>query len=161
MLRDFVTLGWDEYATIGKHIGGWATDEALYCVEKGYDTKSETFKISYLAHEGRHFKDFNLFPDIDNTNLEYRAKLTELSLAKETLYDLIEFFIDNANSESINPHPVANYSLIKNLSRVLFNSDFENDISKWKKITSEKLNKTAEELNKSTRILSKNYKLKK
>ena len=42
--------------------------------------------ISYLAHESRHFEDYQLFPKLKSADLEYRAKLTELSMANETLY---------------------------------------------------------------------------
>ena len=57
-MDDFITLGWEEYATLGKlYPAGWATKEALYCVRKAYDLSSERFLISYLAHEGRHFED--------------------------------------------------------------------------------------------------------
>jgi len=52
-LEDFVTKGWGNYATINQSIGGWATDDALYCVTESYDIESDEFKIHYLAHEGR------------------------------------------------------------------------------------------------------------
>ncbi|MEG2103167.1 MAG: hypothetical protein RRY99_16840, partial [Flavobacterium sp.] len=64
-MDDFVTLGWSEYATLGRYYpAGWATKEALFCVKKAYDLKSETFRISYIGHEGRHFADYKLFPKL-------------------------------------------------------------------------------------------------
>jgi hypothetical protein len=140
-MDDFVTLGWQEYATLGRHYpGGWANTDALFCVKKAYDLNSENFLVSYLAHEGRHFSDYKLFPDLSGADLEYRAKLTELSLAKETLYNVIEFFIKNGNRESDNAHALANYFVIKDLSRQIFQSDYESDIEKWKQVGVEMIN---------------------
>jgi hypothetical protein len=144
LMDNFVTLGWEEYATLQKYYpGGWATTDALYCVQKGYDLNSEDFLISYLAHESRHFADYKIFPKLTSPDLEYRAKLTELSMAQKTLYQLIKFFINNANYESDNGHPIANYCVIKDLSKALFKLEFENDINKWKNINIKKINKTA------------------
>ncbi|MEM7382109.1 MAG: hypothetical protein AAF361_13050, partial [Bacteroidota bacterium] len=138
-LKDFITLGWMEYATLGRHYpGGWATEEALYCVEKGYDLESENFLVSFLAHEGRHFSDKNFWPELKSADLEYRAKLTELSLAEKTSSSLIHFFIENANKDSKNSHQIANYCLIRDLSLKLFDVPFEKDVDKWDKMGWEK-----------------------
>lgn len=147
LLTDFVTLGWMEYATLGEHhAGGWTTDDALYCVKKSYDLESEHFKISYLAHEGRHFADKRLWPKLRSADLEYRAKLTELSLAKTTALHLIRFFIQNSNKDSKNPHQIANYCVIRDLSRALFNTDYESDPQKWEHIGIKTINKAAKRL---------------
>lgn len=144
LMDNFVTLGWEEYATLDKlHPGGWATTEALYCVKKAYDLKSETFLISYLAHEGRHFSDYKLFPALTTADLEYRAKLTELSMAKETTFTLINFFIVNANYESDNGHQVANYCAIRDLSKIIFKTEFEKDLAKWKALDVESIHAAA------------------
>lgn len=144
MMDNFITLGWEEYATLEKYYpGGWAKTDALYCVQKAYDLSSENFLISYLAHEGRHFADYKIFPKLSSPDLEYRAKLTELSMAQKTLYELIKFFINNANYDSDNGHSIANYCVIKDLSKALFKVEFENDMSKWKAIGIKKINKTA------------------
>nr|WP_299381905.1 hypothetical protein [Allomuricauda sp.] len=143
-MQDFVTLGWEEYATLGKYYpGGWATEDVIYCVEDAYDLESENFRISYLAHEGRHFLDKQKFPELKSVDLEYRAKLSELSLAEESLFDLIAHFTSNANPESTNPHPLANYRVIHHLSILLFQNDFEENMSRWKAVSTKKLNKTA------------------
>ncbi|MGX1930389.1 hypothetical protein [Flagellimonas sp. 2504JD4-2] len=156
-MTDFVTLGWEEYATLGKYYpGGWTANGTIFCVEDAYDLESENFQISYLAHEGRHFLDNAAFPGLDNADLEYRAKLSELSLAKTTLYDIIEGFISNANDQSENPHPLANYHVIKNLSDSLFDNNFEKDITQWKQMPLKKLSKAAYRLLKhNTRMLQK------
>lgn len=147
LMDKFLTLGWEEYATLGRaYPGGWATKKALYCVKKAYDLNSENFLISYLAHEGRHFADYKIFPKLSGTDLEYRAKLTELSLAKTTLFDIISTFIANSNYQSENPHSAANHLVIRDLSKKLFQSDFEKNIDKWKAISAEKINSIAYQL---------------
>lgn len=146
-MDNFITLGWEEYATLDRYYpGGWATKKALYCVRKAYDLDSEEFMISYLAHESRHFADYKIFPKLMSADLEYRAKLTELSMAQQTLYKSIEFFINNSNYESENGHSVANYCVIRDLSEVIFKIEFEKDINKWKEISIEQINKAAYDL---------------
>lgn len=144
MMKDFLSLGWLEYATLGRHYpGGWATKDTLFCVRQAYELDSEEFQISYLAHEGRHIDDYQHFPNLKSYDLEYRAKLTELSLAQESLFDLISFFMHQSNKESKNPHQFANYYLIQNLSQNLFKVEFESDIEKWKGLEIKKINAAA------------------
>lgn len=146
-MERFVTLGWEEYATMDRYYpSGWATQDALYCVKKAYNLKSENFLISYLGHEARHFSDLNLFPKLSSADLEYRAKLTELSMLKESIYSTISFFIDNSNVDSQNAHPLANYYVVRNLSKALFNSEFERDINKWKNTKVKKIQKSSYKL---------------
>ncbi len=146
-MEDFITLGWEEYATLGRYYpGGWATTDALYCVKSAYDTESENFKISYLAHESRHFADYKLFPKLKSADLEYRAKLTELSMADNTLYQTIEFFLKNSNYESDNGHSVANYCVMRDMSESLFKSELEKSMNKWKEMDKKLINNTAYEL---------------
>ncbi|MEP6677574.1 MAG: hypothetical protein ABJA78_20605 [Ferruginibacter sp.] len=146
-MNDFITLGWEEYATLGRYYpGGWATSGALYCVRSAYDLKSENFLVSYLAHESRHFADYKLFPKLTSADLEYRAKLVELSLAKQSLYGLVNFFIDNANYDSDNGHSVADYCVIRDLSRAIFKTEFEKDKTRWSKIGSKKINAAADKI---------------
>ncbi|WP_431127635.1 hypothetical protein [Flagellimonas flava] len=152
-MEDFATLGWMEYATLGAHHpGGWTEEEGIYCVKKAYDINSENFKISYLTHEARHYADKKLWPHLKSADLEYRAKLTELNLAQDTLFGLIAFFVKNANKESENGHQVANYCLIRDLSQKLFKSNFETSQEKWEKIDVKKINEAAR------RLLKKNTK---
>jgi hypothetical protein len=146
-MDDFITLGWEEYSTLGRcYPGGWAGKNALYCVKNSYDLNSEQFKVSFLAHESRHFADYKLFPNLKSADLEYRAKLTELSMAQKTLYTIINDFIINANYNSENGHSIANYCVIRDLSKALFNVEFEKDIQKWKNLSIGKINKTADEV---------------
>lgn len=160
-MDDFITLGWSEYATLGRYYpAGWATKEALFCVKKSYDLKSETFRVSYIGHEGRHFADYKLFPNlkgVGSADLEYRGKLTELSLySPDGLYKRIQFFINNGNYDSENGHSIAAFCVIRDLSRVLFHSDYEKDLEKWKAIPSKKINEAAAKiLEENTKSLQK------
>ena len=146
-MDSFITLGWEEYATFGRAFpGGWTTHEALYCVRKAYDLTSEEFLVSYLAHESRHFADYKLFPKLQSADLEYRAKLTELSMAKVTLFKTIESFIQNANYDSENGHSIAAFCVIRDLSKSLFHVDFERDIAKWQALSIERIHASASDL---------------
>lgn len=147
MMDGFAILGWEEYATFGKYYpGGWATKELLFCVKKSYNTNSENFKVSYLCHEGQHFSDYKRFPNLSATELEYRAKLVELSLANETLIKTVRFFINNASKDATNPHPYANYQAIENLSQSAFRKPFEGRILEWEKLPKTSINQKAREL---------------
>lgn len=140
-MTGFVTLGWEEYATLGRHYpGGWATKDAIFCVKEAYDLNSESFLVSYLAHEGQHFEDYKLFPKLSGADLEYRSKLVELSLAKETLLTTLTFFINNAGYDSDNAHNVANYCVIRDLSSEMFGKDFVDDPEKWSELSFENIN---------------------
>lgn len=146
-MDDFITLGWSEFSTLGRHYpGGWAKKDGLYCVKKAYDLNSEDFKFSYLAHEGRHFADHILFPKLCTIDLEYRAKLAELSLCKTNLYKVLDFFIESALKDSENSHPAANYCVVRDLSRVLFKSEYVGNKEEWHKISAEAINNAAEKL---------------
>ena len=159
-MDNFITLGWEEYATLGIYYpGGWADDKGLYCVKKAYYLQSESFLISYLAHEGTHFSDYKKFAGLPGNELEYRAKLTELSLAKETLYQTIDFFIKTAVKGSDSPHANADYAVISDLSEMLFNEEFESDYYKWKSVSTDSINSASHKLfEKNTSELIERYK---
>ncbi len=140
-MTGFVTLGWEEYATLERYYpGGWATTEAIFCVKDAYDLNSENFLVSYLAHEGQHFEDYKVFPKLSGADLEYRGKLVEISMASETLYKLIAFFINNADYESDNSHSIANFCVIRDLSLQIFNEDFVADTEKWSGVSKDRIN---------------------
>ena len=143
----FISLGWEEYATLGtSYPGGWTTKTALYCVRQAYDTKSENFMVSYLGHEGQHFSDYKNYPGLISNDLEYRAKLSELTFSNENVYKLIAMFINNAKYDKTNAHPFSNFCIIRDLSKVFFNSDFERDMEKWKSISKSEINNAAKKL---------------
>jgi hypothetical protein len=147
-MDNFVSLGWEDYATLGRHYpGGWTTHEAIFAVKKGYDVKSEEFLVALLAHEGRHFADYTAFPQLESADLEYRAKLVELCLYKESIYDKIQFFLNEADhTTNKNSHPFADYCLIRDLSLLLFKVDFEKNMAKWKSLPYQQINDAAKQL---------------
>lgn len=120
MLDDFVSLGWVGYATGDiYHTGGWTTSERLYCLRGSYDLESESFRVSYLAHEGQHFADTKRFPALEQPELEYRAKLVEIAMADVTQADLLEDFSRNVSESRDQPHPFANRRVMSDLARAL------------------------------------------
>ncbi len=146
-MKDFISNGWSHYTTFGRsYSGGWTTNEKLFCVKDAYDLNTENFKVSYVAHEGQHFVDKKSYPKLEQADLEYRAKLTELALAKESLFRVINTFIENSKNDKTQAHAFANYTVVKNLSDELFNKNYVDDIEDWKKLAPKKVSKSAIQL---------------
>ena len=134
-MKDFISTGWAHYVTFGKsYAGGWATREALYSVDDAYDRESENFNVSYLTHEGQHFADYKSFPALQQTDLEYRAKLIELIKSNETTHQLIEKFLNHTSKIKGNAHAFANHCVIRDLSKLLFKEEFVSEKETWLKI---------------------------
>lgn len=109
LMSGFASFGWAGFATCGvAQTGGWAKPDALYAVRSSYDLESETFHVSYLAHEGQHFADYAKYPRLEQPELEYRAKLTELALSQATTRDLLEKFATLGGTDRAVPHAYAN-----------------------------------------------------
>jgi hypothetical protein len=149
-IEEFHITGYDDYATCGNtQVGGWAIKESatLYC-NNGYDLSSEKFNISYLKHESLHFTDLNEYPNLSSADLEYRAKAIELMYCTEkSIYSEIAEFIHGADSsDRSHSHLYANYILIKKLSKLLFTSEYESDLNKWRQLSVEEINRAASEL---------------
>ena len=148
-----ITLGWEGYATFDNfYPGGWTSIDTLYCIKKGYDINSEKFKVSLLTHETQHLLDKKLYQDFTRWRAEYRAKLAELSVANKTVYDLINGFIRGSENDSRLPHPFAEYKIIGNLSKEIFNEKSVTDINKWKEISYLKINNASIKLLKQNSI---------
>ncbi|MCW9027354.1 MAG: hypothetical protein OQJ80_00335 [Kangiella sp.] len=146
-MRDFVTLGWTSYARLGeRYPGGWATDEALYAVAKGYDKNSEKFKVNYLKHEAQHFSDYQQFPKLKSYDLEYRGKLIELAYGEEYLHDRLSYFIDNASFDKTNAHPYANYCIIRDMSQKIFGEGYVTEKARWNELTNQQIQQAATDL---------------
>ena len=146
MMDDFISLGWLGYATSDFHYsGGWATSDRLFAVRPAYDLDSEEFKVSYLAHEGQHFSDYRRFPQLAQPDLEYRAKLVEISKAKSTIFDLLAAFEANGSDSRDTPHPWADRQLVKNLAAKLLNGETPSAPA-WKRFSVDQLNAAAREL---------------
>jgi hypothetical protein len=120
-MEGFICKGWMDYATCGHtYPGGWAKKHAIYCNRSRYRKRTnEAFLVSFLAHEAQHFADYKKFPKLAQTGLEYRAKLTEITLAKRSLRTLIRKFESNVSRSRKSPHAFANYKLISQLRREL------------------------------------------
>jgi hypothetical protein len=146
MMDDFISLGWLGYATCDFHYsGGWAGSDRLFAVRPAYDLESEEFKVSYLAHEGQHFSDYRRFPGLPQPDLEYRAKLVEISRAKTTLFDLLAAFEANGSDDRNTPHPWADRQVVKNLAAKLLNGEAPS-AQAWKHFSVDQLNAAAREL---------------
>lgn len=135
LMDQFISTGWSHYTTFGRsYASGWANREALFCVMDAYDLDSEQYEVSYLTHEGQHFSDYKRYPKLLQKDLEYRAKLVELTKSQNTTLNLIHKFIDNSSSESNNAHAFANYCVIRDLSKALWEKDFVAEKSEWASI---------------------------
>jgi hypothetical protein len=142
-----ITLGWEGYATFDHYYpGGWTAADTLYCITKDYDIASEKFRVSYLTHEAQHLLDSKLYSGYSRWLAEYRAKLAELSVAEKTVYTLIDFFIiDSKNDESLT-HPFAEFRVICDLSKEIFNENFVTDSKRWKTISFQEINNVSRKL---------------
>lgn len=148
-IDSIVTLGWEEFATFGKlHPGGWTRtgSDSLYCVGKSNTVDNENFKVSFLSHEAQHLFDAKMYSGYSRWLTEYRAKLSELSVAENTIYQLIEYFVRDSKNDSRLTHPYAEYRVIEDLSKELFNENFVSDIQRWKGISFEEINRVSRKL---------------
>jgi hypothetical protein len=140
-LDDFVSLGWAAFATAERsHTGGWATAEALYAVRSAYDVDSESFRVSYLAHEGQHCTDNRRFPQLQQPELEYRAKLTELACADATAHGLLQRFAARTGSDRAIPHAFAHHWLVRHMTDAL------GAAADWSGVPVQRINGAAREL---------------
>lgn len=137
LISDFLMLSWAHYATIGNRFtGGWAKEDGLYYVNNSnyiVNTESDDFQIRFLKHEAQHLSDYKNYQNLDGINLEYRAKLIELIYYPDT-DSLMEKFICQSKNDRSLPHQYASYSIIKALSKKIYNQEFVEDISKWTNI---------------------------
>lgn len=131
LLDDFVSRGWMGYARCGRgSAGGWATGEALYAIVPSYaeGLDSESFRVVFLAHEAQHFADTNAFPGITSWELEYRAKLTELAMARELSAVRLRGFVTAQSDDPDSPHTYANKRVVSDLTARLGRPPEEVDI---------------------------------
>jgi hypothetical protein len=146
-IDDFVSYGWSNFAAFGMaSTGGWAEKDGLYCICRHYDLDSERFKLSFLKHEARHYADFELYPELQPADLEYRGKLTELAYSEEGTYRLLEQFTRAANLVENAPHPLANWYVVEGLSRHLLEGVPPADAGAWQSIPKEQIRQAARRL---------------
>ncbi|MBI3893402.1 MAG: hypothetical protein HY303_17935, partial [Candidatus Wallbacteria bacterium] len=124
----FVELGWFHFVTFGeKYSGGWASSEPgatrrFWRVRQNYDaTDPERFRL-FLVHEAQHVADLADFPGIDETALEYRAKLAELLLAANR-GPLLEKLRAEASPAPHSPHAFASWQLLSRLSSAMMGDE--------------------------------------
>lgn len=117
----FASRGWLHYATCEWFgAGGWTANGRLFAIRSSYDLDSEQFRVSYLGHEGRHFADNRAYPKLEQPELEYRAKLTELVLSRETTRKLLRKFVTSEQTGRAAPHPHAEHWVARGLQQRLF-----------------------------------------
>jgi hypothetical protein len=146
-MTDFASQGWKDYAALGlATTSGWVENGELYCVAGSYDVESEAFAVSYLKHESRHLVDFERFPGLSSVDLEYRAKLTELSFAASTLHRLLTDFTLKGADNPGSPHAQANHRVIHDLYRELYGGSFTGGASVWYASNRQRVNQAARRL---------------
>lgn len=129
MMDGFVSNSWLDFISFGVvSTGGWIGDDGtLFCIKSLYNLESKEFNISFLKHEAQHGYDKILFPNITSIELEYRAKLVELIYWDDEKI-VMSIHRDAETSDEKNAHAVASHRIICDLSRLVFNSDYEADI---------------------------------
>ena len=146
-MSDFVSLGWKDYAALGlATTTGWVEDGVLYCVEQAYITGTERFEVSYLKHEARHLADLERFPGLRSVDLEYRAKLTELAFASQTLQSLLDDFAAKSAPNPGSPHAEANLRVLQDLHEDLYARPLPQDGNPWRSVRSLQVNAAARRL---------------
>jgi hypothetical protein len=120
-LNDFKSFGWSHYATCGRAAtGGWATQAGLFAVVPRYDSlENEEFRVTFLGHETQHFADKARFKGLKDWELEYRAKLVELSEADATRAKVLNRFVDDQGEDPASPHSYANRAILNEMVRRL------------------------------------------
>lgn len=132
MMDGFISRSWLDFLSFGTvGTGGWSgKDGSLNCVKSLYDTESDSFIISFLKHEAQHNFDKRIFSNITSSELEYRAKLVELIYWKDESV-IRKIHLEAENKDEKNTHSVGSHRIITDLSRKLFNIDYEEDLSKF------------------------------
>jgi hypothetical protein len=121
VLDDFISQGWNHYGNCAKSsTGGWVGKDRLFVVRPAYESlDGENFRVSFLAHEAQHFADKRRFPGLAAWELEYRAKLVELTQAAETSQKLLIRFASTQGDDVDTPHSYANRKVMTALRKAL------------------------------------------
>ncbi len=67
--------------------------------------------------------DFREFPGLSETEMEYRAKLTELAFAGKQVSRMLRQFANSAEADSPSAHAAANYRVSHEIYREIFQQD--------------------------------------
>lgn len=121
LLDGFESRGWSNWMTCDRTgTGGWAKPEGLYAIVPAYPSlDDENFSVNFLAHETQHFADNAAWPGLPGWQLEYRAKLTELTLADATRERILDRFASNQGDDPADAHSHANRRVLTALRRRL------------------------------------------
>lgn len=143
-LEGVLLQGWKDFASLGlATTTGWVEDGVLYCLDWAYDRDSENFRVSYLKHEARHLVDLERYPGMDSTELEYRAKLTELAFANQSLQRVLEGFVSKAARNPASPHAMANWRVVRDLYLGMFEEQMPEGFDGWGTVGAGKVNRVA------------------
>ena len=144
----FAVRGWSGFATCGASFaGGWTTDEALYCVADAYDTGSETFQVSYLAHEGQHFRDRATFPGWSNPSWSTAPSSPSWRSPAPRRAASLARFAGGMGDDRSSPHAWASRRVVAALSRALLGATGPvADETAWAAVPVERVNAAAREL---------------
>jgi hypothetical protein len=109
-LDNFASMGWSKYLSCDRiGTGGWAKPEGLYAVVPAYPSLDhELFRLAFLTHETQHFSDYDRFPGLKPWELEYRAKLVELTYAQAISPMLLRGFGSAIGQDPADSHAYAN-----------------------------------------------------
>jgi hypothetical protein len=139
--------GWQHYASLDLlATTGWATQQGLFCLCWSYDLESTAFSVSWLKHETRHSVDLRSFPGIPETQLEYRAKLTELAFSGQEVSGLLRQFANSGSLASDSAHSVANYQVSRDIYREIFRKDLPVDLDPWQLVGPDRVAPAARKL---------------
>ncbi|HRX13816.1 MAG TPA: hypothetical protein P5087_02195 [Eubacteriales bacterium] len=134
ILKGFISRSWLAYISFGSiGISGWTgEDRTLNCVWKDEsELKKSIFQIDFLKHTAQHAYDYEHFKDMSAVDMEYRAKLVQLIYAIN-MTSFKNFMLDASKDDPDNSLAYSSYMLISNLSKKIFDIEFESDMKKWK-----------------------------
>ncbi|UXI67923.1 hypothetical protein [Tahibacter amnicola] len=146
LLDDFASRGWSYYARCGRgSSGGWATEDTVFAVRPWYpDLESDPFRASLLGHESQHFADKQRYENLADWELEYRAKLTELWMARDSAADLLDKLTRSQGDNPASPHTYANRRVLHDLADTLRRSGTPAEADHLATVAPEKLRKAAQ-----------------
>ena len=143
-IDDFISRGWQDYATFGvSQTEGWTSRDAVYVI--GNERDSEHFRVSCLQHEARHVADLKRYPNLWSADLEYRAKLTELAFADADPAMLLRSFSETASPSTTDGHSLASWHVANDVSRALFGR-WPKYQESWEEIDAERVRDLARSL---------------
>lgn len=132
LIGQTLVQGWQHFASLDLNTtSGWATASGLFCLCWSYDLNSEAFRVHWLKHETRHLVDFREFPGLSETEMEYRAKLTELAFAGSQVSGLLRQFANSGVADSLSAHAAANYQVSHMIYREIFQQDRPEYLDPW------------------------------